>query len=55
VDQALELLTGQSAGVPDAAGHYPGDSINGQIQARLAEFFGARQRLMAETRGQDQT
>lgn len=55
VDQALELLTGQSAGLPDAAGRYPADSINGQIQVRLAEFFRARQQLTAQARGEDQS
>jgi lon-related putative ATP-dependent protease len=50
VDQALELLTGQSAGVPDAEGHYPADSFNGQIQRRLMEFFTVRQELNAAGR-----
>jgi lon-related putative ATP-dependent protease len=55
VDEALELLTGQSAGLPDAAGCYPTDSINGQIQARLTELFRVRQQLTAEARGEDQS
>ncbi len=38
VDQAMELLTGQVAGVPDADGIYPESSINGHIQLRLAEW-----------------
>jgi lon-related putative ATP-dependent protease len=50
VDQALELLTGQSAGVPDAEGQYPADSFNGQIQRRLMEFFTVRQELNAAGR-----
>jgi lon-related putative ATP-dependent protease len=54
VDQALELLSGQSAGVPDAASSYPADSINGQIQARLTELFRVRQQLSAEARGEGQ-
>ena len=45
VDQALELLTGQAAGLPDQDGLYPTDSINGQIQERLATFFAVRQQL----------
>lgn len=38
VEQAMELLTGQVAGVPDADGLYPESSINGHIQLRLAEW-----------------
>ena len=38
VEQAMELLTGLSAGVPDANGIFPEDSINGHIQYRLAEW-----------------
>ena len=45
VDQALELLTGQAAGQPDQDGLYPTDSINGQIQERLATFFAVRQQI----------
>ena len=45
VDQALELLTGQAAGLPDQDGLYPADSINGQIQERLATFFAVRQQI----------
>lgn len=52
VDQAMELLTGQRAGRPDALGNYPEDSINGQIQARLTELFRIRQRIDAEMRGE---
>ena len=45
VDQALELLTGLPAGQPDKDGLYPPDSINGQIQERLATFFAVRQQI----------
>jgi len=38
VDEALELLTGQTAGEPDPAGAFPEDSLNGRIQRRLAEL-----------------
>ena len=44
VEQALELLTGLPAGVPDAAGAYPPGSVNGHVQARLAEWVALRQR-----------
>ncbi len=43
VDQAIELLTGTSAGTEDADGHYPEDSINGRVQARLTEMSLIRQ------------
>ena len=45
VDQALELLTGLPAGQPDKDGLYPADSLNGQIQERLATFFAVRQQI----------
>ncbi len=53
IDEAMELLTGQSAGLPDASGHYPADSINGQIQTRLTEMFQVRQELATSNRGAD--
>jgi lon-related putative ATP-dependent protease len=55
VDQALELLTGQHSGLPDAAGVYPQDSVNGQIQAGLSELFQVRQRLNTEGRGESKS
>lgn len=38
VAEALELFTGESAGVADAAGVYPPESIFGRIAARLHEY-----------------
>lgn len=38
VDQALELLMGQTAGAPDGNGNYPDGSINGRAVARLKEI-----------------
>jgi lon-related putative ATP-dependent protease len=35
IDQGIELLTGVPAGVPDEAGVWPADSINGRVQAQL--------------------
>jgi predicted ATP-dependent protease len=55
VDQALELLSGQNSGIPDANGQYPRGSINGQIQAQLSELFRVRQQINAEDRGSDQS
>jgi len=48
VEQALELLTGLPAGVPDAAGAYPPGSVNGRVQARLAEWVALRQRYAGQ-------
>jgi len=42
IDQGIEILTGVPAGEADAEGHYPDESINGKVQARLADL--ARQR-----------
>jgi predicted ATP-dependent protease len=52
VDQALELLTGLPAGQPDKDGIYPANSINGQIQERLATFFAIRQQIN-QTKGEE--
>ncbi len=45
VEQAMELLTGQLIGKPDADGSYPLESVNGQVLLRLAEWFQIRQQL----------
>lgn len=50
VDQALELLTGQPAGVPDASGSYPLDTVNGQVQYRLGELLSVRQQIAGATK-----
>ena len=38
VDQAIEILTGLSAGQVDDAGNYPVDTVNGRVQSRLRRF-----------------
>jgi predicted ATP-dependent protease len=38
VDEALEIFTGETAGVADANGDYPPESIYGRIAARLVEY-----------------
>jgi predicted ATP-dependent protease len=38
VDQVIELMTGVPAGVPDATGHYPRDSVYGRVMAQLEHF-----------------
>jgi hypothetical protein len=35
VGEALELLTGMEPGEPDADGHFPADTVFGQVEARL--------------------
>jgi hypothetical protein len=35
VDEAIGLLTGVSAGVADATGAYPPDTVNGRVAHRL--------------------
>ncbi len=42
VDQAMEILTGMSAGEPDAKEGYPPDSINQAVAARLTELTNIR-------------
>lgn len=38
IDEAIELFTGTPAGVPDAKGNYPADTIYGRVAAQLTEF-----------------
>ncbi len=38
IDQGIELLTGVPAGEADADGNYPADTVNGKVQAQLAQF-----------------
>jgi lon-related putative ATP-dependent protease len=45
VDQALALLTGLNAGKANASGKYPENSLNGKVQARLAEMAHIRQQF----------
>lgn len=52
VDQAMALLTGMAAGIPDSDGLYPPETINGRIQRRLAEWTSIRQRYVG--RGLDE-
>jgi predicted ATP-dependent protease len=51
IDQALELLTGVAAGLPDAAGNWPAASVNGRVAARLRQFTALRLALAAGARG----
>ncbi|HBL28207.1 MAG TPA: ATP-dependent protease [Acidobacteria bacterium] len=46
VDEALEVLTGQPAGVPDATGVYPEGSVNRRIADRLAAMAQVRTRFL---------
>jgi len=43
VDQAIELLTGINAGVPDAQGNAPADSINYRVASQMAKLAALRQ------------
>ncbi len=42
IDQAIELLTGVTAGESDAEGNYPSESINGRVNTRLEELANLR-------------
>jgi lon-related putative ATP-dependent protease len=50
VEQAMELLTGMPAGMPDAEGIYPEGSVNWSIQLRLAEWTSLRQQYAGQPR-----
>ncbi len=51
VDQAMEILTGLSAGHRDAQGLYPPGTVNGQVQRRLLEWTALRQHYSAPEQG----
>ncbi len=53
VDHALELLTDLPAGQTDADGVYSRDSINYQVQYRLAEWLALRQHFSSPEAKQD--
>ncbi|MDA8092462.1 MAG: ATP-binding protein [Betaproteobacteria bacterium] len=46
VDQAMELLTGTPAGTADEAGHFPPNTVNYRVSARLHHLFALRQSFM---------
>jgi len=49
VDEAMTLLTGVAAGVADADGVYPLDSVNGRVQARVVELNALRKLYAGES------
>jgi len=52
VDQAIRLLTGMPAGVPDADGQYPEGTVNGLVAARLLEMFNLRREYGKEPKSE---
>ncbi|GLQ04800.1 Lon protease family protein [Sneathiella chinensis] len=46
IDEGIELLTGLTAGSPNADGLYPEDTVFGRVQARLKAFAETRRRFM---------
>ncbi len=48
VDQAISLLTGVPAGVRDAHGNYPPNTINHRVEARLLELLELRLKYVRE-------
>jgi len=47
VDDALAALTGMPAGERDAEGHFPADSVNGRVEARLLSYAQTRRQYGA--------
>jgi predicted ATP-dependent protease len=45
IDQAIEILTGLTAGVPDDKGEYPEGTFHAKVAARLRELAEARRRF----------
>jgi len=54
VDQAMELLTGVSAGNPDAEGHVPEGSVNYLVAAQLIQLSLMRKDYAGPHPGADQ-
>jgi predicted ATP-dependent protease len=50
VDEALALLTGQTAGSRGADGRFPADSLNGRVEAQLRAFARVQQQARQEPR-----
>ncbi len=50
IEQAMELLTGLPAGMPDAQGVYPEGTINHRIQLRLDEWIALRLHYAGQTK-----
>lgn len=50
VDAALALLTGESAGEPDADGRYPAGTVNGRVDAELDRLADSVRRFAAPAR-----
>ncbi|MGE5689053.1 MAG: Lon protease family protein, partial [Pseudomonadota bacterium] len=48
VEEGIELLTGCPAGVPDAQGRYPDDTVHGRVQARLEAYADTLRELLAD-------
>ena len=44
VDQAMEILTGQTAGALDPDGVFPSGTINGRVSTRLSDFAAKRRK-----------
>ncbi|MFM2106015.1 MAG: hypothetical protein RL338_1047 [Chloroflexota bacterium] len=52
VDEALELLTGVAAGSRDESGRYPEGTVNGLVEARLAELAESARQFAAPPAGE---
>jgi lon-related putative ATP-dependent protease len=51
VDQAVELLTGQPAGVADSEGRFPPASVNAKVEGRLRELSQVQEKFAALHQG----
>ncbi|MBN2465046.1 ATP-dependent protease, partial [candidate division WOR-3 bacterium] len=50
IDEGIEFLTGVPAGVPDAKGAYPDDTVSGKVMKRLAELIEIHQEFKPDKR-----
>ncbi len=50
IDQAIALMTGLDAGQPDDRGHFPPETFNGKVAARLTRFARITRKSTASSR-----
>ena len=53
IDEALSLLTGLDAGVPNTLGQYPAESVNGRVAAKVEAWIAAAKKYAAHDKGDE--
>ncbi|MGH7930061.1 MAG: Lon protease family protein, partial [Candidatus Binatia bacterium] len=53
VNEGIEVLTGVAAGERDTDGHYPGNSVNGKVEEKLARYTEKQKQLALRAKADD--